>query len=178
MVAVDTPVGAGDNSRLRRYRIEDPYLRFWFRFVEQQVPQISRGRSDIAVDAFRRDWTTWRGKAIEPLVHEAVRRLAPGLPVLEGADDIGSWWTRDNAHEYDLVARSARARRTTALGTVKWRERKPVTPGELHELALARTVVPDAADARLVTVCPAGLHSGVTPDLHLGPADLLAAWRA
>ncbi len=178
VVAADSPVGAPAKGRLRRYRIEDPYLRFWFRFVEQQVAQISRGRADIAIDAFERDWTTWRGKAIEPLVHEALLRLGPGLPALGGADEVGSWWTRDNAHEFDVVARTARTRRVTAVGTVKWRERKLITAGELSHLAQARAVVPEAAEARLVTVCPAGLQTGVASDLHLGAGELLAAWRS
>ncbi|KQV03319.1 MULTISPECIES: ATP-binding protein [unclassified Kitasatospora] len=176
VVVTDTPVGAPPKGRLKRYRIEDPYLRFWFRFVEQQVPQIARGRADIAIDVFERDWTTWRGKAIEPLVHEALRRLRPDLPVLDGAEEIGSWWTRDNANEFDIVARIARTRRVSAVGTVKWRERKQVTAAELNHLAVARSVVPEAADARLITVCPAGVHSEVRPDLHLGARELLAAW--
>ncbi|MFJ8044282.1 hypothetical protein ACIRBX_27635 [Kitasatospora sp. NPDC096147] len=37
---------------------------------------------------------------------------------------------------------------------------------------------PDGPQARLVTVCPAGLHSGVRPDLHLGAVELLAARQA
>lgn len=177
VVAVDAPVGAPAKGRLRRYRIEDPYLRFWFRFVEQQIAQISRGRADIAVDAFNRDWTTWRGKAMEPLVHEALLRLGPELPALGGCDEVGSWWTRDNTHEFDVVARIARTRQVTAVGTVKWRERRRVGAGELHHLAQARALVPEAAGARLVTVCPAGVQPGVQPDLQLGAGDLLAAWQ-
>ncbi|MGW2398334.1 ATP-binding protein [Kitasatospora sp. NPDC001664] len=178
VVVADTPVGAPPKGRLKRYRIDDPYLRFWFRFVEQQVAQITRGRADIAIGAFERDWATWRGKAIEPLVHEAVRRLAPELPGFDGSEEIGSWWTRDNVHEYDLAARSPSTGLVTAIGSVKWRERKRVSAAELGQLATARTVVPGADGARLVTVCPAGLRSGVRPDLHLGAAELLAAWQA
>lgn len=176
VVAVDLPVGALAKSRLRRYRIKDPYLRFWFRFVEQQLSNISRGRADIAVDSFGHDWTTWRGKAVEPLVHEALARLAPSLDILEGVHDVGSWWNRENTHEYDVVAPDARSGEVRAVGTVKWRERKQVTAAELAHLAKARAVVPMADQARLITVCPAGLRPGVRPDLALTPADLLASW--
>ncbi|SEF13654.1 hypothetical protein SAMN04488561_4440 [Jiangella alba] len=31
VVAADVPAGAAPNSRLRRHRVADPYLRFWFR---------------------------------------------------------------------------------------------------------------------------------------------------
>ena len=57
IVAVDFP-GGGLDSRLKRYRIADPYLRFWFRFVEPQLRNIEVGRPDLAVEAFRRSWPT------------------------------------------------------------------------------------------------------------------------
>ncbi|MCX5210247.1 hypothetical protein OG689_13265 [Kitasatospora sp. NBC_00240] len=50
-----------------------------------------------------------------------------------------------------------------------------VTAGEPAHPAGARALVPEAAGARLVTVCPAGLHSGVEPDPRLDAGDLLAA---
>jgi hypothetical protein len=53
IVAVDFPGGRLD-SRLKRYRVADPYLRFWF--VEPQLRNIEIGRPDLAVTAFRRSW--------------------------------------------------------------------------------------------------------------------------
>jgi uncharacterized protein len=78
IVAVDFPGGRLD-SRLKRYRVADSYLRFWFRFVEPQLRNIEIGRPDLAVTAFRRSWPSWRGRAIEPIAREAVLRLAPGM---------------------------------------------------------------------------------------------------
>ncbi|WP_413753450.1 ATP-binding protein [Streptomyces sp. R-74717] len=178
VVSVDVPVGAPANSRLRRYRIDDPYLRFWFRFVEEQQAHIARGRADIARGAFDRGWPSWRGRAIEPLVQEAVYRLSPELPGLEDAGRVGSWWNRDNSQEYDIVVPAASGKRTLLLGSVKWRETKRFSNRELSHLAEARSVVPGASAAPLLAVCPAGVEDGVRPDLTLTPADLLAAWGA
>ncbi|MEU9089890.1 DUF234 domain-containing protein [Streptomyces sp. NPDC048428] len=178
VVSVAVPVGAPANSKLRRYRIDDPYLRFWFRFVEEQQAHIARGRSDIARATFDRGWPSWRGRAVEPLVQEAVYRLSPELPGLEDGGPVGSWWNRDNSQEYDIVVPAASGKRTLLLGSVKWRETKRFSDRELAHLAEARSTVPGASAAPLLAVCPAGVEDGVRPDLTLTPADLLAAWRA
>ncbi|WP_274559394.1 ATP-binding protein [Streptomyces spiramyceticus] len=178
VVAVDVPVGAGTGSKLRRYRIGDPYLRFWFRFIEEQQAHIARGRPDIARNAFDHGWSSWRGRAVEPLVQEAVSRLGPDLPALKDAGRAGSWWNRDNSLEYDVVVPATSGKKVLLLGSVKWRENKKFSDRELAHLAEARINVPGAAAAPLLAVCPAGMAVGVAPDLTLTPADLLAAWRA
>lgn len=173
VVAVDRPALSSPGTRLKRYRIADPYLRLWFRFVEPQVANIARGRSDIAVAAFDQSWQSWRGLAIEPVVHEALRRLGPSLPA--GAiDDVASWWNRDHSVEVDVVA--SRARTVMSLGSIKWRERRPFSREELAALAAQRGMVPGAGAATLIAVCPAGVRSAAKPDLVLRAADLLAAW--
>ena len=50
IIAIDVPAGRR-NSRLKRYRIANSYLRFWFRFVEPQLRNIEVGRSDLAIAA-------------------------------------------------------------------------------------------------------------------------------
>ncbi|MDP3713022.1 MAG: ATP-binding protein [Mycobacteriales bacterium] len=175
-VAVDLPFGAPTRSKLTRYRVTDPYLSFWMRFVEAHLASIARGRTDLAIAAFTRDWTTWRGTAVEPIVREALLRLGGRHPDLSGVESVGGWWNRENNPEVDLVLGDRRGA-VSYLGSVKWRARKAVTATELRDLSWARTTVPGSADARLVTVCPAGLARGVESDLHLGPDELLDAWR-
>lgn len=177
VVVLDVPVGAAPGSRLRRYRIDDRCLRFWFRFVAEQLAHISRGRPDIARAAFDRGWPSWRGRAVEPLVQEAVSRLAPDLSGLEDAGQAGSWWNRDNSAEYDIVLPAAAGKRVLLAGSVKWRENKQFDARDLARLAEARHLVPGAAAALLLAVCPAGLADDVRPDIELSPADLLTAWR-
>lgn len=174
VLRIDVPAGQASSSRRRRYRVADPYLRFWFRFVEPFAGHIARGRADVALTAFDAGWTSWRGRAIEPEVHAALERLAPSLPVLASSGHVGAWWNRDNHVEVDVVARDRR--QVVALGTVKWRERKAVTAGEAAELARARESVPGAGGAALVAICPAGVRGDVEVDLVLDAEDLLAAW--
>lgn len=174
VVAVDVPAGAAPNSRLRRYRVADPYLRFWFRFVEPQLANIARGRGDLAIDAFGRGWPSWRGKAIEPVVRAAVLRLAPDLGPLSDADAVGGWWNRDNSTEVDLVA--AHGQLVRAVGSITWRTTTPLTAADAAALRHARQVVPGADEAALVAVCPAGATGDADVDLVLRADDLIAAW--
>lgn len=174
VLSIDTPFRSKAGTRTTRYRVDDPYLRLWFRFVEPHLAAIARGRSDLAIHAFEQSWTTWRGQAIEPVIRDALTRLAASRPELVGIEEVGGWWNRDNSTEVDIVAGSRKG--VVVIGSIKWRERKAFSSDELRALAGARAVVPDAAAAKLLAVCPAGLRPGTTPDLSLGAEQLLAGW--
>jgi hypothetical protein len=176
VVAIDTPIGAKPASKLRRYRIVDPYLRFWFRYCAPHLDDIARGRPDLAVDHFDRDFASWRGMTIEPVVRDALLRLSRSDQRLGAPVTVGAWWDRTNAHEYDIVG-AQRSGSIAMVGTIKWRPRKPVSADELRTLASARAVVPNAATAKLVAVCPAGVHAGTEPDALLDADDILGAFR-
>ena len=177
IVAVDVPAGSR-GGRLKRYRIADSYLRFWFRFIEPQLRNIEVGRSDLALESFRVSWPVWRGKAIEPIVREAVLRLAPQLPApYASIESVGGWWDRTGAHEYDLLGIGATGA-PVAIGSIKWRERSPFGPRDLAELADGRSVIPQAGAASLIAIAPQGTKPGLRVDLALNAEDLLGAWPA
>lgn len=176
LIEVVTPAGTDSRSRLRRYRLTDPYLRFWFGFIERHVDDIARGRADLAVAAYAQSWSSWRGISIEPIVHEAMRRLrgsGPGGPATWAS--VGSWWNRDHSVEVDVVARDLTG--ATAVGAIKWRARAAISPAEVRLLANARNVVPGAGGAQLLGICPAGARAGAGLDRIITAVDLLTAWR-
>ena len=174
VVAVDLPSGSAPNGRLRRYRINDPYLRFWFRFVEGRVDDIARGRPDIPLKRFTAGWSSWRGKAIEPVVHDALTRLAALAPALGRAETVGAWWNRDNTVEIDVVARAQAG--PTAVGTIKWRLTSPLDPHDVALLAAQRALMPGGSATPLVGVCPAGGPDDLGLARVFTAEDLLAAW--
>lgn len=176
LVAIDTPVGASPKSRLRRYRIVDPYLRFFFRFCQPELAHVEQGRSDLARARFDRDYSSWRGRAVEPLVHAAVMRLAAGGDDrFADIEQVGSWWDRSNDHEFDLVA-ADRARKVTWAGSVKWRTGRPMDRRDREALATARAVVPGAQEASLLAVCPAGVDVEAGFDGTLNAGDIVGAF--
>jgi hypothetical protein len=175
MVSADLPLSTRP-SRETRYRIDDPYLRFWLSFIGPGIPTVERGRGDRVLDTIRSSWTSWRGRAIEPVIREALWRLADDhLP--EGTHTIGGYWTRTNDPEIDLIGadRSPIAKQITFAGSIKWLENKPFDHRDLARLITHRSQLPGADDD---TPLIAVTRSGCTADgiRTLTPEDLLDAW--
>jgi AAA+ ATPase superfamily predicted ATPase len=175
MVAADLPVSTRP-SRETRYRIDDPYLRFWLSFVGPGISAVERGRGDRVLTSIRDSWTSWRGRAVEPVIREALWRLADDrLP--EGTDAVGGYWTRTNDPEIDIIGadRSPIAKRITLAGSIKWLEKKPFDHRDLARLIAHRAQLPGADDD---TPLLAVARSGCTAEgvLSLTPEDLLKAW--
>jgi hypothetical protein len=174
IVAGDLPLSTRP-SKDRRYRITDPYLRFWVRFLAPAMAEIERGRGDLTLDRIRRDWTAWRGRAIEPLVREALARrtLEDTLPT---AAVIGGYWTRTNDIEIDIVGadRAPIANQLLFVGSIKWLENGPFDEHDLadlhrHRAALTPEPIPVMAVSRSGFSCRA-------LDASYGPNDLISAW--
>ena len=176
IVAKDLPLSVRP-SREARYRVADPYLRFWLRFVGPHLPEIERGRGDRVIARIERDWSTWRGRAIEPVIREALTRRSP-IPGLPAADVVGGYWTRTNVPEVDLIGadRGPIAKTIAYAGAVKWLERGALREDTVRQLVADLAAVPGAsASTPLVAVSRSGVDArGV---VALGPEELLEAWR-
>jgi AAA+ ATPase superfamily predicted ATPase len=175
VVARDVPLSTRP-SKEARYRVADPYLRFWLQFIGPHIAEVERGRGDRVLARIRRDWTTWRGRAVEPVVRDALTRLSPvlGLPP---ADAVGGYWTRTNVPEIDVIGADRHPVATTVAyaGTVKWLERAPLDQRDLARLGADVTRVPGAGPSTpLVAISRSGVTA--TGATTLGPDDLLAAW--
>jgi uncharacterized protein len=176
MVTAELPLSTKP-SRETRYRVVDPYLRFWLSFIGPRIPMIERGRGDRVLEAVRKSWTSWRGRAVEPVIREALWRLADDeLP--EGTEAVGGYWTRTNDPEIDVVGadRAPIAKKITVVGSIKWLENKPFDARDLARLIVHRSRLPGADDETpLLAVARSGCTAqGV--DRLLGPEELVRAW--
>ncbi|MEV6269618.1 DUF234 domain-containing protein [Kribbella sp. NPDC051936] len=164
-------------SKETRYYVADPHLRFWLAFLGPHLTEVERGRGDLTLARIRESWPSWRGRAIEPVVRESLFRLpAEGLP--HGTGAIGGYWTRTNDPEIDLVAadRGPVAKHITAVGSIKWLERKSFDAHDLSRLHVHRSQLPGANEATpLIAVARAGV--AVEGVQAVGPEQLLSAWR-
>jgi uncharacterized protein len=176
IVSAELPVSLMP-SRERRYRITDPYLRFWLRFLEPHMAEIERRRGDITLGRIRSGWGAYRGRAIEPLVREALARLLPD-DQLPAAPIVGGYWTRTNEVEIDLVGadRSPVATSLIFAGSIKWHDR---TTFDRHDEAiLMRQRAQLTGDpVPLVAVSRSGFDSPAV-DARYGPDDLIRAWNS
>jgi AAA+ ATPase superfamily predicted ATPase len=163
-------------SRERRYRITDSYLRFWLRFLEPHMAEIERRRGDITLGRIRSGWGSYRGRAIEPLVREALARLLPD-DQLPAAPVVGSYWTRTNEVEIDLVGadRSPVATGLVFVGSIKWQDHAAFDRHDEAALMRQRAQLTDDP-IPVVAVSRSGVDSPAA-DARYGPDDLIRAWR-
>jgi len=174
VVAGELPVSLSP-SKERRYRITDTYLRFWLGFLGPHLAEVDRMRSDLTLARIERGWTDWRGRAVEPLVREALARLLPaqGIPA---APVVGGYWTRSNDVEIDIVGadREPIAKQLLFLGSVKWLETGQFDDHDLVTLQRHRARVTQYP-VSLIAVSRSGA-STTRADAVFTPGDLMAAW--
>lgn len=164
-------------SRSARYVIADTYLRFWLRFIDDALEEIERGRGRLVVERTLASWPGFRGKAIEPLVREAISRMLPS-DRFGAARYVGGYWTRDGTIEVDLVGASKESapRGVDFVGSIKWRDRSMFDERDLNALLARRSKVPGADERTLlVGVSRSGFRARGL-DVALGPKDLIDAW--
>jgi hypothetical protein len=176
IVEADVPLSTKP-SRETRYRVADAHMRFWLSFLGPGLPAIERGRGDQVLATIRKSWPSWRGRAIEPVIREALIRLPAGV-LPDGTEAIGGYWTRTNDPEIDLVGadRAPIAQRVTMVGSVKWLENKPFDGRDHARLIVHRSQLPGADESTpLIAVARAGCS--VKDLTSLSPEDLLQAWQ-
>jgi DNA-binding transcriptional ArsR family regulator len=176
MVAAELPISTRP-SKERRYRVTDPYLRFWLTFIGPHLPEIERLRGDIALDRVRTGWTSWRGRAVEPMLRESLARLLPDGQ-LPSAPVVGAYWTRSNSVEIDIVGadHAPVAKALLFPGSIKWLERSSFDDHDQAALHRHRAAVTDQP-VPLVAVSRSGVVAKGL-DASYGPAELINAWAS
>ncbi|MGM0577144.1 MAG: ATP-binding protein [Myxococcota bacterium] len=120
-----------DKSRRGLYRIADPFVATWYRFLHPHRDRLERGHLDdvLGVEVEPR-LPTWLGGAVEPVLADLVRTpgLVERLPFSPA--HVGRHWRGDA--EFDLVLLDADRTRAVVF-EVKW-SRRPISPGLLRRL--------------------------------------------
>jgi len=90
------PMFAATNSNVR-YRIEDIFLTFWFRFIFKYNYMLEIDAFDSLRSIVERDYETYSGKMLE-------RYFKDKLIEEQQYTQIDNWWSRNGADEIDLIA--------------------------------------------------------------------------
>jgi len=112
------PVTEKEPSRSGRYHISDPYLRFYFRFLESRQEQLALGIQEQALAEISKHMIDFIGTYTwEEICREWTLRAgaAGSLPYLP--DTVGSIWTADA--QVDVVGFNS-MEKTLILGECKW----------------------------------------------------------
>lgn len=112
------PLTADGREQRPGYHIEDPFFRFWFRYVAGNRSRLERHRVAEVSEEIRADMDNTMGWAFE----RCCRRWAAvyaSEEVTGAPRQIGSWWSRDGQTEVGVVGTSRH--RYALLGSCKWR---------------------------------------------------------
>jgi AAA+ ATPase superfamily predicted ATPase len=149
LIRRELPFASPRSSKRTRYQIADPFLGFWFRFVE---PNRSRLESGL-LRAVSRDVLRDFSRHVSGLWEELARASVPRLSLLgERFGPANRWWgagVDQNPLEIDVVAESEDGR-SLLLGEVEWADETD-TPRLLAELRRKAERIPfrDDRDVRL-----------------------------
>jgi AAA+ ATPase superfamily predicted ATPase len=145
-IAFRMPSDPKDQSRRGTYQIDDPYFRFWFRYVFPNRSRLELGRVGEVASEIEGNLDNYMGQIFEECCRVWIGKYAAG-DLVGAIDNVGAWWTRDGSIEVDVAAHHGG--RFVLLGSVKWSTM--VGSQVLDQLTAARDFLgPRAARARLV----------------------------
>jgi AAA+ ATPase superfamily predicted ATPase len=179
VLAIDEPLSVRA-TKPALYRVADTSLRFYLAIGRAAHELSRRGRATAAETLINRRWASWRGRAVEPVIREALSLAAADLPWPE-ATAVGGWWNRAFDPEIDLIGadRAPVARKLWYAGSVKWLDH-PFGARELAELQRAAPQVPgfDPGETTLISVSRMGFTDSAATGLALCwlPEDIISAF--
>lgn len=91
------PVLSKPAGKVVKYRIDDNFLNFWFRFVYKYRGAIEMENFDYVKNIIERDYNTYSGQILE-------RYFRAKISAEENLSQIGSYWEIGNQNEIDIVA--------------------------------------------------------------------------
>ena len=111
-----------------RYRLNDNFFLFWFRFIARYSYMLEIGSHNRLKELVRRDWDVFSGQMLERYFRQ--KFAEQGLWTR-----IGSWWDRKGECEIDLVAEDEISR-NAVFAEVK-RDARRISLSSLREKASA-----------------------------------------
>lgn len=111
-----------EKSKKGIYHFKDPFLRFWFRYVQPNIGSLELGLDRAILNQrVRPSFSIYMGFGFEDAARSHVAKLARAgaLPFLP--ERIGGWWDREA--EIDVLAVSD-TERAILLGECKWASRQ------------------------------------------------------
>ena len=158
-----TPITETRPAKSRRsiYRISDPFLRFWFRFVHPFKDRLELGWLDALVaEELVPHFNGFVAAAFEESALRYIARLGQRGNLPLSLSRLGRWWSPQG--ELDVVGWNERTRELL-VGECKWTER-PVGLNILNELMRKASLLPGGPWQRVVYALFA--KRGFTPALQ------------
>ena len=104
LIERETPILAlKEKSKNSRYRLKDPFIRFWFRYLIKYGRFLELEAYDMLMEIIQKDLSVLEGLVFEELVKKTLILLNRRCKWEFSFDEIGRYWER-KGNEIDLVA--------------------------------------------------------------------------
>jgi AAA+ ATPase superfamily predicted ATPase len=113
-----------DKSRKGKYRVIEPFYRFWFRYVYSNQEFLMTNKIDVIINQIKEDYPNLMKRTMISILQEEMR----GKNELFDTYTVSNWWEKDR-----FIEILALGERDVLFGTVYWKD-TPITPTELHSL--------------------------------------------
>lgn len=121
-----------ERSRKSRYQVADPYLRFYYRFLEPQLANVARGAYKAVWQTIERHWRAFVGThTFEELCREWVYVAAEKGRLSFLPQRVGSHWSP--TEQIDVVAVNW-DEAIVLYGECKWKHNSPLNELEVRKL--------------------------------------------
>ena len=97
LISKNTPILSKPGVRNIKWQIDDPFLRFWFRFVYPYQGMIESNRTSLLLQYVSDNYTLFTGRTLERYYHELAMQSGQYTR-------IGNWWDKKGENEIDMVA--------------------------------------------------------------------------
>lgn len=114
------PIFASERSRGIKYKLNDNFLQFWFRFIYPNLDLVENHRSDLLLDIVNKGYSIYSGWILE-------RYFQQKLQEEERYTLVGNWWDSKGENEIDIVAVN-RIERVATIAEVKINRNKISIP--------------------------------------------------
>ena len=97
LISKNRPMFSKPNAQGIKWSIDDNFLRFWFRFIENNRSMIELDKYDLLREYLDKHYDLFSGFALE----RYFRELAGEQP---RTTQVGNWWDNKGENEIDLIA--------------------------------------------------------------------------
>ena len=124
LIQRNLPYGSKPGSRNVRWRLNDNFLAFWFRFIAPNSQVLAVDNMGLLREMVVDGYTQYSGLMLEKYFRQKYAEM-------ERVTEVSSWWDRSGENEIDLIAVSSIDRQVT-IAEVK-RNRSKIDLGALQE---------------------------------------------
>lgn len=171
----EIPFGESVRSTKRSlYKIDDPFLNFWFTFIVPEKSSIEFGDGSRVLKEIRKKIPLYISAIWEELCRQSVPFILKGMDF----NPASRWWGKGidgTRMEIDVVAESA-DKKVLAIGEAKWTD-NPDLEKEAANLLRKALILPFAKKQNIVPVLFVKKKPAASPDgvLVFGPDEVLEA---